>query len=406
MKELPGDQVVYGDWAISEYLERYTRIRSILLLAIEAEVFEQISFQRRNNILNLYLNAFQSKANAAQMLSFIDSLIEEAGLANVERLISKDLTVPNEILEFANLKEEIRVLRGTMKMAERYIEEIEKARTVSNINSGDSQQLNHNIAALKASAEKELFSITSHSSQVEAMLSNARVAESEIESKRLAVNTFAGEIDQHKQTIDNLEVKAKGVVAREKKINELIEQAEIALQLTSAQGISGAFATQHKSASNWTILLSWIAGCLASIIAAISITITFISETKAIQPNTVPNPLLNEYPWIVLVGRAVAVSICLSAAAFCARQYTKQKNLAEDYAYKSVLAKSIVAFTKEIRKIDEDKAVEYLATVLSEIHKDPLRTRMSKSDALNIIDIQSVIERVTESIQKKKNIDA
>jgi hypothetical protein len=47
------------------------------------------------------------------------------------------------------------------------------------------------------------------------------------------------------------------------------------------------------------------------------------------------------------------MSLCVLSATFCATQYNKQKNLIEDYAYKTVLSKSFIAFAEELKKHDE-----------------------------------------------------
>ncbi|MGZ5245297.1 MAG: hypothetical protein ACXWEY_01790 [Bacteroidia bacterium] len=70
----------------------------------------------------------------------------------------------------------------------------------------------------------------------------------------------------------------------------------------------------------------------------------------------------------------------IAGAIFCANQYVRQKNIIEDYAYKMVLAKSIVGFSEQIRKDNspDEEYTHYIKTVLNEIHNDPLRRRHSK----------------------------
>ena len=93
------------------------------------------------------------------------------------------------------------------------------------------------------------------------------------------------------------------------------------------------------------------------------------------------------------------MGIAISGAAFCANQFIKQKNIAEDYGYKAVLSKSIIAFANYIKETDEtpnkEKVSEYLTTVLEEIHKDPLRERKTKKvgvDKNNISQLKEISE--------------
>lgn len=95
--------------------------------------------------------------------------------------------------------------------------------------------------------------------------------------------------------------------------------------------------------------------------------------------------------WVVLgnkdIGLGLAISritiipVVLSGAWFCAAQYVKYRNIREDYGYKAVLSKSMIAFMDHL---PEDAKGDYLKTVLTEIHKDPLRKRHDDSDRKNI----------------------
>ncbi|UOU99855.1 hypothetical protein MUU74_07855 [Chryseobacterium daecheongense] len=97
------------------------------------------------------------------------------------------------------------------------------------------------------------------------------------------------------------------------------------------------------------------------------------------------------------------MGISITGATFCAKQYTKQSNIAEDYAYKAVLSKSIIAFTEEIKKRDDKKVAEYLEKVLSEIHQDPLRKREIKEDDNDSTSfLKSTIDKVLDKIPSNK----
>ena len=77
----------------------------------------------------------------------------------------------------------------------------------------------------------------------------------------------------------------------------------------------------------------------------------------------------------------------------------KQKNLAEDYAYKSVLTKSIVAFSEELREKDSEGYSQYISTVLKEIHQDPLRKRSKEKDEITIKETTGMLGKALEILQ-------
>ena len=83
-----------------------------------------------------------------------------------------------------------------------------------------------------------------------------------------------------------------------------------------------------------------------------------------------------------IIARIVFVAIAIGGASFCAKQYLRQKTLADNYGYKLVLAKSIVAFAQEIKKHDPKKAAEYLNNVLEEINKSPIPNSKEESEGI------------------------
>ena len=71
--------------------------------------------------------------------------------------------------------------------------------------------------------------------------------------------------------------------------------------------------------------------------------------------------------------------------------------------YKLALARSMVAFSEELREKDPDKYREYLTKVLSEIHQDPLRHRVDPNVKKNSRGIERGMDnvlKVAESIVK------
>ncbi|MDR0907449.1 MAG: hypothetical protein LBM63_02390 [Rikenellaceae bacterium] len=93
------------------------------------------------------------------------------------------------------------------------------------------------------------------------------------------------------------------------------------------------------------------------------------------------------------------IPFTLLGALFCANQYTKQRNIAEDYAYKTVLSKSIVAFSEELREKDPERYAEYISTVLREIHQDPLRRRGKDKDEVSLKDSAGLVDKIIDLLR-------
>ncbi len=75
------------------------------------------------------------------------------------------------------------------------------------------------------------------------------------------------------------------------------------------------------------------------------------------------------------MARISLVLLPLTGAWFCAGQYAKLKNLAEDYAYKTMLVQSIIGFSEQLKNSDDsDTSYQiYIKKMLDEIHQHPLK---------------------------------
>src|SRR5690606_651873 len=146
---------------------------------------------------------------------------------------------------------------------------------------------------------------------------------------------------------------------------ELIESAKKALAYKTAEGLSDSFITQYDNANKWWKSIFWMIGASLCLIGTLCLGIWIMDNIQE--------------QWFMIMGRILLLPIPISGAVFCAKQYTKQKNIIEDYAYKSTIAKAIVGFSEQLKKNgnnnDDIEYTDYIQKALSEIHKDPLRPR-------------------------------
>ena len=111
----------------------------------------------------------------------------------------------------------------------------------------------------------------------------------------------------------------------------------------------------------------------------------------------------------VLIGRILMVPILSIGLYFCISQYNKQKNIIEDYAYKTVVAKAIVGFSEQIKKNENENTDEYssyMKTALAEIHQDPLRERgklKNPNNSVENIDMNKTIDLIQKLASTLKN---
>ena len=224
--------------------------------------------------------------------------------------------------------------------------------------------------------------------------------EKQTNEQKIILENNVNTINEHEETIKNYKETYSGKLSEAEK---LIEEAKLALNYKNAEGLSAAFSSQLTNASdNWKIF-SWIAGALVFIIATLLIGIWIVTGWGMNYDSIEGNNTRMIYN---LIGRLSMIPFTVAGAIFCANQYTKQKNIIEDYAYKTVLAKSIIAFSEELRTDDNNKSdyyKEYISTILKEIHQDPLRKRGKEKESITFKDSQGTIEKVIELIQSAIN---
>lgn len=175
----------------------------------------------------------------------------------------------------------------------------------------------------------------------------------------------------------------------------LINEAKAALNYKNAEGLSAAFSEQLEETKSKKNTIGWLAGAIIFLGITILIGVWIITgwwiDTTASTENQM---LLN------LIGRLSMIPFTITGSIFCANQYTKQKNLIEDYAYKTTIAKSMVAFSEELRNKDPERYAEYISTILKEIHQDPLRKRGKNADEFTLNkDSTGIIENLISLLQ-------
>lgn len=186
----------------------------------------------------------------------------------------------------------------------------------------------------------------------------------------------------------------KEIQEKKSAASELIEQARTALNLRETEGIAAAYSvklkkiTDAKTQNNWLIA----AGILVSFAVFLGFLLTGgnLWGLKFESTNEVG----------IIVGRIAVTGLLLSAAIFCSKQYINQKNLIEDYEYKVVLSKSILAFAEKIKEIDDTRVADYFNHVLKELHQDPLRARKSQKQEKGVS--LDTVDKLVDVINKMK----
>lgn len=249
----------------------------------------------------------------------------------------------------------------------------------------DAQSLNEELEEIKKTADSHLTDITDFRTKSE---SNQKLIENfatKVQDRDNRLTELEQKIIENDKALLKYEEERKNLL---KKAEDLIESAKIALNYKTAEGLSASFSEQYKNSNKTRISAGWISGAIFCLLITVFLGVWFLYFMN------------EENKWFLIVGRLLLLPIPIIGAIFCANQYTKQKNIAEDYAYKTVIAKSIVGFSEQLKKnsTDNSEYITYIAKALEEIHKDPLRAREHNSSKVRLDKTQ--FDKLVETLPK------
>jgi len=305
-----------------------------------------------------------------------------------ERRINRILNVASEQAETISTKKEtIATLLKQSKAAQEQLNSLKK----------DLETVEQEIQTLGFTSSMTHNEITEHRDKVKELAEDINEHQKKIEKQNAQFEVF-------KETLDKNTTEQSQYLEEARK---LIKESKLAQNHTTPVGLSASFDAQCKYLTGkWGYKLwGWLVASVVSILGIIAIGVWLIT-TEHSQGN-------RDYSliWIQIFGKLSMIPLLVTATIFCANQYSKQKVLLEDYSYKLRLAQSMVAFSEELREKDSEKYKEYLSSVLKEILKDPLRTRIdsnksstTKGDVLISKDSLPLLEKLISLVQKATHV--
>ncbi len=378
---------------ISEVYEGYLDIRSLLLESIEKGVFDELPFVRRNAILSNLQQIQRFLTNIAQLIPQYNSLYDQVQIIRLPRLVTKTFDSDVEIKDLTNLRRRYKRIVKDLSDSEAIKNQIDQIKDET-----ESSFETINEIVQKGSNFNTLLSETQE--ELEKKIEIINDSEQDIENKKKEILAFASNVEKSDQKLIKIENELQNSIKQ--KIEEnidlaegLIKEASEALELKQTEGISRAYSSRLEKLTSEKTNKYWLMGALGFVL------ITFIFGFLLTGGKISIFGLIIEFSGsdniAFIVGRILLTGIGIAGAVFCANRYVNLKNLEEDYEYKVVLSKSILAFANKIKDIDKDKVAEYLTKVLSDLHQDPQRDRKAnKEDKVNINSMSQLTELFTK----------
>ena len=407
------DAALYGDeteYSVNGIVAGVKNILSDMRFLVNSHnLFIKLStLNERNQILNELsnLNSFLSTnrvANATTSLDRLKLLLRTYNLRiDHQRYLDFNTAIDELCRKAVSLSDEIENVKSKLAESETTYTQIAEKKD-------EYEKIIAELIDQKNSFAETFDVFKSETSDFRNLANNAQANSKAISTNLAATNDakdtfdeFIKKIDERESQLDTQKKATEEYVDKlqdftksyNEKLDEvlnLIEKSKQALQFTTAEGMSAAFASHYQNADKWYYKAGWLGGAFLFVMVTLGIGVWIVTGYGVEHGE--------DTMWFSLIGRLSMIPFTIYAAIFCSQQYVKQKNLVEDYAYKSVLAKSIIAFSEELRKNDQDKYTEYLSTVLREIHQDPLRKRGKEKEDESYKDSTGLMGKVIDLAQ-------
>jgi|GEM_PF-2647697 len=285
-------------------------------------------------------------------------------------------------------QESVEALEDSINESSEIIERIDEVIKVNKERLGELEGLYHDFKSklddaesLTEKIEEYRDEVVEYSSETKA---NARYVGDFISTINSKIEVFEKFGRDKDKVLDEYASIIEKISEGESKASVLIGKAKQALQTTTSYSLGMHFKEQYETAKENHHY--WLYGSGGFMVSALSICVWVLLD-KGNQDNLA-----------YIISRLSVIPLCLAGVWFCSVQYVKGKRIIEDYAYKKVLALSIVGFRDELAKVSDIHVSEYITAVLGELHKYPLDSLNKDSYKEEIGALKSVKSDLMKSI--------
>lgn len=348
---------------LDDSIELFNYLKEVVLQIISNGNFEKLPTNSQVSVLNQVKAVANNKDNVSSFITSLQGLYHHIRINGLEMDLEDYNLFKDSLKNIANLRKSysgtLRGLESSRKKVKVIEANFEKSnKTISDI----SQNAKTLQSKIKDSDEK----VTKINANYEKISANLQ----EVENAKKEIIAFKANINEYKEDVNTLNKQTEEIIekfeSQQETVNDLISSAENALKLKSSEGLSAALSVQYDSENKRIKKLPWLITAGVFLLFALFGVFVLLFDVELFGLKAVSNSLN------AIIARIVFVAISITGASFCAAQYIKQKSLADEYGYRLVLAKSLIAFSYEIEKHNPEIAVKYMKEVLDVINKTPI----------------------------------
>lgn len=380
-----------GDITLSESFINLNQSRDIIKDAIEKNkliqfplTVQKIILQDFESIINFQSNLVTGGDQVVNLVNAIEQLYTDIwrfGVHNISGEVLGYTTKMNQLkdqeVKIKQLQKEITNGLQLKSELEKLLEEIQKSsinvQSILTTSQTSNDSIKNNLektidAAQKASAH--LTSIQQNDITASQLLSNSVANNSEIITLEGKIREFFTEIDSYKKNIDTVSGEAKtNIIENKKQTDDLIGELknienQIKDQLQKATGFSLFHSFQTRQANLKISRNFWLSAI--SVIIGLSIGATALIAFTTTDFN-------------VAFYLKLSMSLPLIyAIVFCSTQYTRERKLEEEYAFKSNISISLIPYQELVEKLvakgkpeDNEKFTTFIIDSINKVFTSP-----------------------------------
>ena len=339
----------------------------------------------------------------------------EEAVADLHEVISRKDQISTQAEELQNQ------VSGTREKLDELKKEIAQLESVKAKANQDATE----IVTHKSKAESETATVEAKRATIDAF--TEKIASREKDLEALKANTSA-----HAKTLQELE---KLNDKRQSEMSAMIDDARKALNLNTAIGLSGEFQAKAESLRPrfgftfsdeklfWRIpkikltnfIGYWLVGSGVFVVLALILALALMAGEIRYSSETLLT--FQNDAWHQVPGRLSIVGLLVTAAIFCAKQYTKNGRLLEEYAYKKVVSASLPSILQELegrQHTTDSLESKYLIQAIEELHQHPLafldknshkRANQSDSKLQEFSKVQTELSSLLKKLNDARNPD-
>ncbi|UOQ96651.1 hypothetical protein MUN81_15550 [Hymenobacter sp. 5317J-9] len=212
----------------------------------------------------------------------------------------------------------------------------------------------------------------------------------EIASTRKQVSDEFDLLSEHRKEFDNLVVSARTAESH------ILDQQEEIMRLIghAADGrLATAFNDREKALSSSVMWWRWAS--LAAVFVAIG-WIIFIFYKNPSQDGISIN-------WLILLANVIRTSPAFLLVFFCQSQYTKERNIQEEYAFKAAVSRTVTAYADMIGTGEINERVRMLMETIQRIYIPPVLGKPMKPISFRTKDLAEAAKSLAETTQNMKS---